>query len=227
MRKYFIIAICIAAIVTVTGCADNDTGFNPGDLFITDVVNVATSPEPIGEDAQTPGNIMQGNGADSGNEDSDVPLEGQLSPDDFPIFDEPYNIPEEYIAELRMIKEHLAPLYGDDFIHYQTAIGDFDMIEFDDGAISIMTSSLGKVRGVFYEFFYDLDDGLEKLHERVSAFSSSITDTEISDEDNMSIENALFVLSPDMTEPALIRVGEHILSITYRVDGAVSIVYGN
>lgn len=224
MYKYLLVIIFIAAIFTLSGCDNNNAEFNPNDLFFSDVVHVVSSPNPV-EEPQSPNTPAQSNDAGSDIDDFDVPLENQLDPADFPVFDEPYDVPEEHIAELRMIKERLASLYGDNFVHHQTAIGDFDMVEFEDGAISIMTSSLGEVMGVFYEFYYELSDELDDLHERVSKFSFAMTGTELSDEDNLSIANALVKLSVGMPDPVFIRVGDHAYSITYRSDGVVSIVF--
>jgi hypothetical protein len=213
MYKLLLI-ICVIAIVALTAC--NRSEFDTSDMFSSpDIVNVSTTPKPA-EDTKEP--IQDNN--ETGIEPLDVPLDGQPIPNEDPVAAGP-----DYEAEVLMIKELVAPLYGDEFVYHQTPSGNFDILEFEDGSISIMTSRSGRVMRVFYEFDYDIDEGIEALHDRVSVFASVILETEITEEDNVSITNALDMIFPGMPDPVFIEIGEHFIELSYISDGSVTLVW--
>jgi len=224
MKKLIVLPILALSIALLSGCNDTDTpDFEFDNMLITPVEQTDEHDNKVqGSDETFPA---------AQQETSAQPVDDNQTVTELPAEEEAYYpmadmewYDEDPMTEIDAM-QRVANLYGDNFMQIQTPTGEFNVLELEDGAISILTSSWGSFLGVYYEFHYDIESGTDTLLRRVSSFTSAMLDRRLTDDDMQVITGAVDKVKPGMSEPVLFELDDHLLLIAYDSDGFVTVVY--
>lgn len=232
MSKFITFIVIIMMVALVAGCGTSSTpeGFNPDDLFITNIVegdegSDGRDSEEI-PDADVSAPYQSGNGDTSAEEElPDAPPEEQEEPGSaLPVPVEPTSR-DIFNEGIPSMMARIAEVYGDDFIHYQGDVTNYDVVSSGFGSVTIRSNHQGSIESVYYDFYVNLEGDTGPASERVGRLVSALTGIELDEGHRQAIAEALGQVNPLMTQAAILVIDNHTFTIAQRSDLSLTVVW--
>jgi len=216
MKKLVVITMC-TAIVLLTACSEGESNvddlFQSGNLVnnenVQETVNDAPERDVPDSDVPTVFEIIEPvESCPPENIVDDSHMQETLIPTDTVI------VPEENVVLLESTLGRMTDAFPGLHDRHETGAVNYDLIVTENGVISVLSSPMSDVVGIFYDFDFNINtDSLETLHTKVSLFVSSVIGNEITPEYAQTIRDSINNVHPEMPEHNFMRLGNYTFTL--------------